>query len=214
MIVISKEPEGTKKALLESASALFAEQGFDAVSLRDITTRAGANVASVKYHFGSKEALLDTVVVAFVAPINTERLSRLKKLLEGGDPSVSDLLRAFHEPLLSQCSEGELSERLFCKLMGRLVGERPYHFPEEVMSQFRKVAKGYVPAFRKAVPGLTIRDVFWNIHFSFGVVSHTLMHGDLLTEISQGQVKREKMDELMNRMMEFCEAGFRRGGRR
>ncbi|MGC6425928.1 MAG: TetR/AcrR family transcriptional regulator [Akkermansiaceae bacterium] len=216
MIATSQEAAGTKKALLESATVLFAERGFDCVSLREITSSAGANVASVKYHFGSKEALIDAVVLELVAPINTERLARLSALKETGTPGVRALLRAFHEPLLSQFSQSELSERLFCKLMGRLVGERPYHFPPQIMAQFRQVAKGFVPAFREAIPHLTLKDVFWNIHFSFGVVSHSLMHGELLSEISEGSVKREKMEALMERMIDFCEAGFKRtkGGRR
>lgn len=214
MVAISQEPLGTKRALLESASALFAERGFDSVSLRDITTRAGANVASVKYHFGSKEGLVDAVVTEFVDPINVERLARLAALKNGGEPGVRELLRAFHEPLLCQFAQSELSERIFCKLMGRLVGERPYHFPTQVMSQFRQVAKGFVPAFRKALPHLTNKDVFWNIHFSFGLVSHSLMHGELLSEISQGAVRCEKIENLMERMIDFCEAGFVKGGRK
>ena len=199
----------TKRQLLDAATSLFAERGFDSVSLREITSRAKANVAAVNYHFGSREGLIDEVVVNFVGPINVERLKRLEDL---ENPTVRELLRAFHEPLLSQFTGSELSERLFTKLMGRLVGERPYQFPDQVMSQFHKVAQGFVPAFQKALPHLTERDVFWNIHFSFGVVSHTLMHGDLLTKISQGAVKQEKMAQLMERMIDFCEAGFLKGG--
>ena len=46
---------GTRVALMEAAAALFAEKGFEVVSVREITTLARANVASVKYHFGSRE---------------------------------------------------------------------------------------------------------------------------------------------------------------
>ncbi len=194
---------------MEAATSLFAEHGFDSVSLRDITGRAEANVASVKYHFGSKEALMDAVVEEMIGPVNAERLLRLGELSE---PSVRDLLRAFHEPLLSRVKGSDLSEQLFCKLMGRLMGERPYQFPPKVMAQFRRVAKGFVPAFQEALPHLTTRDIFWNIHFSFGVVSTTLMHGDLLKKISEGAVGAEELDLTMERVIDFCEAGFKQGG--
>ncbi|MEJ6729129.1 MAG: TetR family transcriptional regulator [Akkermansiaceae bacterium] len=207
------ELAGTKKALVEAATSLFAEHGFDSVSLRDITGRAEANVASVKYHFGSKEALMDAVVEEMIGPVNVERLKRLSQLKEEGSPSVRDLLCAFHQPLLSRVKGSDLSEQLFCKLMGRLVGERPYQFPSKVMSQFRRVAKGYVPAFQEALPHLTTRDIFWNIHFSFGVVSHTLMHGDLLKKISEGAVGDEELDRTMESVIDFCEAGFTQGGK-
>lgn len=206
-VVALTESTGPKRQLLDAAFSLIGEQGFE-VSLREITKRAGANVASVNYHFGSKGGLVDAVVMELCRPINAERLERLAILQERGEPTVNELLRAFHEPLITKFSVSALREQLFVKLMGRLVGERPYHFPPEVMTQFRQVAKGFVPAFQNAVPGLSRKDVFWNIHFSFGVVAHSFTHGELLTEISAGVVKKEHVQELMDRMIKFCEAGF------
>jgi len=48
--------------LLAVAAGLFARDGFDAVSVRDITSRARANLGAVTYHFGSKEALWHAVI--------------------------------------------------------------------------------------------------------------------------------------------------------
>ncbi|WP_084196826.1 CerR family C-terminal domain-containing protein [Solimonas soli] len=49
--------EGTRAALLDAATAVFVEQGYDLARVRDIAERAGANVAAINYHFGGKEAL-------------------------------------------------------------------------------------------------------------------------------------------------------------
>ena len=198
---------GTKLALIEAASTLFAEKGFEVVSVRDITGLAGANVASVTYHFGSRERLIDAVVARMATPVNEERLRRLDEL---EDRTVRSLLKAFFEPLFSQIQSSPLSEKLFIKLMGRVVGDRPYEFPDEVMGQFREVAGRYVPAFVKACPGLSSEDVFWRIHFSFGVLSNTLMHGDLLNQISEGAVGDEELSTTLNRVIDFCEAGFQK----
>ena len=46
----SGSKNGTRVALMDAAAALFAEKGFEVVSVREITTLARANVASVKYH--------------------------------------------------------------------------------------------------------------------------------------------------------------------
>ena len=48
--------------LLDVAADLFARDGFDAVSVRQITSRAKANLGAVTYHFGSKEALFHAVI--------------------------------------------------------------------------------------------------------------------------------------------------------
>ena len=47
----------TRQRLLDAAARLFAERGFNKVSVREICKEAGANVAAVKYHFGDKEQL-------------------------------------------------------------------------------------------------------------------------------------------------------------
>ena len=73
-MVKSESVNGTRIALMEAAAALFAEKGFEVVSVREITTLARANVASVKYHFGSRVGLIDAVVARMAKPVNDERL--------------------------------------------------------------------------------------------------------------------------------------------
>ncbi len=202
---------GTKLALIEAASMLFAEKGFDAVSLREITGKAKVNIASVKYHFGSKDALVDAVVEGHVRPVNLERLRRVGELQQKEKVTVGELLRAFFEPLMFQLKESHLDEQLFTKLVGRMMGERAYEFPEIVMQQFRQVAQDYVAAFTRAMPSLSHEDVLWRIHFSFGVVAHALTHGDLLKKIAEGVIVDEELELTFERIMNFCEAGFKGG---
>ncbi len=52
----------TKEALLDAAERLFTENGYNAVSTRDLADAAGANLAAIKYHFGSKAKLFIEVV--------------------------------------------------------------------------------------------------------------------------------------------------------
>jgi AcrR family transcriptional regulator len=47
----------TTDRLLAAATELFARRGFHATSIREIADRAGANVASGHYHYGSKRGL-------------------------------------------------------------------------------------------------------------------------------------------------------------
>ena len=205
----SESTNKTRVALMEAAAALFAERGFEVVSVREITALAKANVASVKYHFGSREGLIDAVVVRMAKPVNDERLRRIRELEEFGEATVRELIAAFFEPLFSQIQKSPLSEKLFIKLMGRLVGDRSYELPEEVMGQFREVASRYVPAFTEACPGLSAGDVFWRIHFCFGALANTLTHGDILKKISDGRIGDEKLSVTLTRLIDFCEAGFR-----
>ncbi|MGD0280622.1 MAG: CerR family C-terminal domain-containing protein [Smithella sp.] len=47
----------TRKSLLDAASEIFAQKGFRDTTIAEISKRAGANIAAVNYHFGSKETL-------------------------------------------------------------------------------------------------------------------------------------------------------------
>jgi len=52
----------TRQRLIEAAGQTFADLGFRNATIRDISTRAGANVAAVNYHFGDKHALYSEVL--------------------------------------------------------------------------------------------------------------------------------------------------------
>lgn len=60
--------------ILEAAEMLFAEKGFDGTSIRDISKIAKINIAMISYYFGSKERLLQYLIVY--------RTSDIKKQLE------------------------------------------------------------------------------------------------------------------------------------
>ncbi|MEN9907879.1 MAG: hypothetical protein RLZZ540_1020 [Bacteroidota bacterium] len=49
--------------ILLIAETLFAENGFEGTSIRTIAKEAGINVAMVSYYFGSKEKLLEALIV-------------------------------------------------------------------------------------------------------------------------------------------------------
>ena len=76
----------TREKILDTAERLIGEQGYAATSLRQIITEAGVNLAAVHYHFGSKEELLDAVVMRKAGPVNEARLAALDLVeQEAGD---------------------------------------------------------------------------------------------------------------------------------
>jgi len=78
--------------ILEVAEKLFAEKGFDGTSIRDISKEAKINVAMVSYYFGSKEKLLESLVLFKTSGLkeqlvhlieeNLEPVEKINKLIE------------------------------------------------------------------------------------------------------------------------------------
>lgn len=56
------QPEANKKTILDAAEELFAEKGFEATSIQEISTRAGVSRGTPGYFFGSKEKLYQAVL--------------------------------------------------------------------------------------------------------------------------------------------------------
>jgi len=76
--------------LLEVAGPIFADQGFQATTIREICAAAGANVAAINYHFGDKLGLYTEVLQQSV------RAAQLLAFHNAPDRNISpeDMLRA------------------------------------------------------------------------------------------------------------------------
>jgi AcrR family transcriptional regulator len=59
----------TRRRILKAASRVFAEQGYEGASIRDIVTRADVNQAAINYHFGSKEGLYRAILELALAAL-------------------------------------------------------------------------------------------------------------------------------------------------
>lgn len=99
--------QDTKTELLRSAERLIAEKGLASVSVKMITTDAGArNPSAVHYHFGSIESLIKEVFARRYREIEQERTIRLERVDES-DPRrrLVALVEAAIGPFIEACLE-------------------------------------------------------------------------------------------------------------
>jgi len=98
-----KEPlDLTRERILNRAEILFAQRGYRAVSIREITTAARCNLAAVNYHFGNKKNLYLEVFQSRWIPRAREVRENFRKTLTAGgavtpDAVVRSLAQAFLE---------------------------------------------------------------------------------------------------------------------
>lgn len=198
----------TKDTILDAAETLFAEQGFAATSLRQLTQRAGVNVAAVNYHFGSKEELVKEVLRRRIEPINAERMRRLAALSE---PALEAIVRAFLEPALRAVTrQGGGMARVF----GRVTAEQPPFLREFFSEHFGEVARRFVKAVQAAEPALDARAVWLRMHFTVGALAHTLQASHMLEDVSGGACELGDEAELTEQLVGYAVGGLRAHGQR
>jgi AcrR family transcriptional regulator len=193
----------TKERILDAAERLFGEQGYGSTSLRHVIAQAGVNLAAVHYHFGSKEHLLDAVVIRKLTPINAERMRLFDAVAaESGDGPIplERLLEAFLRPAIAQSRK----DPGFCKLMGRLHGEGL--MPQVIIKNFQEVGARFLSAMRQALPELTHEELGWRVHFLVGAMAHTLQGPP---QIPGWELKPPDPELLLQWIVGFFTAGFR-----
>lgn len=136
---MAETEDNTRERLLDHAERLFAEKGFAAVSVREITGEAGCNLAAVNYHFGGKQNLY----LAVFRERWAERARRVRcdftRALAGSrQPGIEELVSAMARAFL----EGPLTDnerRIHILLMQRELvdpGEALDMIVEEIMRPF------------------------------------------------------------------------------
>ncbi len=198
--------KNTKTQLLDIAEKHFALYGFAGTSLRGIIKDAKTNVASVAYHFGTKEELFAAVIERFAAPVVSEQLERLTTELQSKNLNLQNVLLAFYDPpvrLVHKMGKKGDSLSLF---LGRTQTE-----PEPIYSMVDKhyshCRDRFINAFKKVLPGLSEEDYQWRFEFMLSLIVC------FLTRQKQIRARYDKKsdwdaDEAIARMIAFCQAGF------
>jgi AcrR family transcriptional regulator len=161
----------TKQKILDAAERLIAEQGYSATSLRQIIADAGVNLAAVHYHFGSKEQLLNELVMRKAGPVNDKRLGWLDREMAAAAPalpSVDKVLEAFMLPMAAAAS----LDQQFVKLMGRILAEGL--LVAVVEKNFMPVAGRFIAVIRQALPEVPENEFQWRVQFMIGAMAHTM----------------------------------------
>jgi len=157
-------PSDTRTQILDAAERLFADRGYRGTSIRAITDLAGANLAAVGYHFGSKAELLAAVVRRVVEPINAAQSAGLDRLLaRTPEPAVADLVEAFAGPLFDEMPAGDEGGARTSRLIVTILSD-----PAEEMRTWTGPAEDtvrdrYLAAFRRALPGLSQEELWFRI---------------------------------------------------
>lgn len=152
----------TRANIVEAATILFGQSGFDATSVRVVAARAGTSPGSINYHFGSKAGLVRAVLNRVAGPVTEQRLTGLAEMNakhEGGPIPVEDLLRTFLAPLYE--GVGETRREEISRLLAQVTVSTDPTFGGYWVEMFGPTGEAFVWAFAKSLPHLDTGTVFY-----------------------------------------------------
>jgi len=199
----------TKTKILDVAEKLFAEVGIHATSIRQIVKEAGVNVASLHYHFGSKDAVIHEIITRRLRPINEakqKRLDEIEKEANGAPPGLEAVLRAFIEPHIQMQKVAGDKVKILMKLMVQIEddAERLKVMQDPV---FMNVFNRFTSVLQSILPQLTFSELLWR--FKFMIFSmHAIMVQHPIPQSSNFKIEKESTEDTINYVITFLKAGF------
>lgn len=198
-----------RQRLMDASEHLFAEHGWNAVSIRTIATAAGVNLAALHYHFGSKEQLLSEIFTARARPIAEERLRLLAEIDLDNAPSLERILEAFLRPALTVGADERFGGRAFVKLRARLATE-PETVSRRILSDaFDESSGEFLRALAFALPDLPQADLEWRFHFMLGTMFYTMADAGRIQSLTDGRCDPGRVEDALAHIIPFLAAGFR-----
>jgi AcrR family transcriptional regulator len=119
----------TRDRLIATAERLFASEGVNGVSLREIVRASGArNVTALQYHFGDRRGLLRAVLERHQHDVEIARHALLDTYEAGAEDEVQTLSAALVRPLAAKLTDP--AGRAYLQILGELVNR-----PEPVIAR-------------------------------------------------------------------------------
>lgn len=202
--------QSVSERILEVAERLFAEHGMSGVGLRAISAEANVNLASIAYHFGSKDGLLEALFAQRAAPIAEERLRLLAQCYEtSAKPKLEDILDAFLRPALVLGVQPQFGGPAFVKLRARLATE-PEALSRKILSRaFDDSSRKFIDAIAAALPELPRAEVEWRFHFMLGAMFYTMADSGRIQALTKGRIDPGNVKRALRHMIPYLAAGFR-----
>lgn len=207
----SEQKQQTRDRILDAAEELFAQRGYEGVSVRQIMGQAGADVSLAYYHFKSKKDLFDQVMLRRVETLNDLRLRALEAVEsrhEDDAPTVEEIIDAFTQPLLDLLANDHEEWKHYFQLIAQINSSTEWG--GELMTRyFDPLVSRFIEALRKALPNCSEADLFWSYHFLSGALTLTFAETGRIDNLSGGICRSSDMQAISERMPRFLAAGFR-----
>jgi AcrR family transcriptional regulator len=204
---LTKEARVTRQLLLDAAEALFAANGFDGTSIRDITAKANRNTAAVNYFFGDKRELYEELFRLRLGEIRDSRLKAIEAVMQK-KPTLEELYYAYCVDFLKPFADPQQSQR-FMQLMFREMAES--RLPKNMFLD--ELAAPTLKAMEDAIavicPDINKNDAMMSVLSLTGQLVHIIQTNVLFEKAEGHSITSINIDKSIEHIVKFSAAGTR-----
>lgn len=197
----------TRQRILGAAEELFAERGFAAASLRQVTATAKVNLAAVNYHFGTKNNLIEEVFRRRLDELSRRRLERLAEIAAAGQTTLETVLDAFISPAL-ELSLDRKGGSVFMRVLARAFAEHNSHLRNFLSDNYGDVLKEFATAFARLLPHLDKHELYWRLDIAVGALTYAMADFGMIQRRAD-ESEREHREQMAKHLIHFAAAGLR-----
>ncbi|MBV2155039.1 TetR/AcrR family transcriptional regulator [Kitasatospora sp. SUK 42] len=152
---------------MAAALELLAQRGQAGVTLREITDRAGANVAAVSYHFGSLKALCDSAIEHALEQYLDAQIQALGSL--DHTSTLEELAAAFARPMVRALAAGG-RELEVIRIVARAGIEPPQGW-ERLAGKFEQTRRDAVRVLTANLPAVDAGELTFRTRCAAGLLN-------------------------------------------
>jgi len=174
----------TRQALLDAAERLFSSRGYAAVGTREIAEQAGVNLASIKYHFGSKHDLYLETVRRAMGHYDSEALSDVLRETPKDRAAAAAQLVAFIRAFFARLAQHP--EMDSCGLLMVRESLQPSEAIDAVVRDYLKLrTEDLIAVLRVLVPDASDHRLSHLVHLLLGQMMHFRIFRPFIERLNQ-----------------------------
>ena len=204
-----EEARSRRLRIINAAEELFAEFGYEGVSLRQVAIKAHVPAALVGYHFADKAGLYRAVFELRTPAIVEQRRVGLTLASFEDDPEhcLEMILKAILVPMLKMAREENGGH--FALLLAREASD-PRSIGRGIVQQMLDpIALAVTERLRTLLPGRTAAEIHWAYHAIIGAMTYVMADGGRIARLSGGAAAPRDVDATIRHLVGFLLNGLR-----
>ena len=199
-----------KTQILDAAEELFAFNGFDGASIRDIAKLAEVQLALIGYHFGPKEQLFESVVTrraGYFTDCRQTELEDARTAAKGKPIPVKKIVHAYLWPFFERVIDSDPGWKNYAKMMAQIANSRRWQ--PVVGKCYDESSLIFIDELKRSLPNCSDLTVLSSFQFMIGAMLNVCAETGRYEVLPGGTKSSKDLQSIFADLVPFISAGFR-----